>query len=162
MDGMDKGNWLLKQGILKIPVVLTIFFAYYQNSGTKLGPRPLDGRGFFVIKGVSWMMFYVLLPIGIGSIRFFHCLTLDLQAEVEKLAFRLGKTSTFGVFTKSETNWIWHVFIPWTSNSTVGRFLFVTATFRVLPRTSADLGCPRYNASTTWRHVSTGKRNAVA
>ena len=37
------------------------------------------------------MMFYVLMPIGIGSIRFFHCLTLDLQAEVEKRAFRLGK-----------------------------------------------------------------------
>ena len=70
----------------------------------KLGARPLDGRGFFVIKGVSWMMFYVFLPIGIGSMRFFHCLTLDLQAEVEKLAFRLGETSTFGVFTKSETN----------------------------------------------------------
>ena len=70
----------------------------------ELGARPLDGRGFFVIKGVSWMMFYVFLPIGIGSMRFFHCLTLDLQAEVEKLAFRLGETSTFGVFTKSETN----------------------------------------------------------
>ena len=98
-------------------------------------------------------MFYVLLPIGNGSVRFFHCLTRDLQAEVEKLAFRLGKTSTFGVFTKSETNWIWHVFIPWTSNDTVGRFLFVTATFRVLPRTFADLGCLSYNASTTWRHI---------
>ena len=46
----------------------------------------------------------MLLPIGIGSMRFFHGLTLDLQAEVEKLAFRLGKTSTFRAFTKSETN----------------------------------------------------------
>ena len=118
-----------------------------------LGARPLDGRGFFVIKGVSWMMFYVFLPIGIGSMRFFHCLTLDLQAEVEKLAFRLGETSTFGVFTKSETNWIWHVFIPWSSNGAVGHFLFVTATFRVLPRTFVDLGCLSYNASTTWRHI---------
>ena len=34
----------------------------------------------------------------------FSWLTLDLQAEVEKLAFRLGKSSTFRVFTKSETN----------------------------------------------------------
>ena len=58
-----------------------------------------------------------MLPIGIGSVRFFHCLTLDLQAEVEQLAFRLGKASTFRVFTKSETNWIWHVFIPWTSGT---------------------------------------------
>ena len=48
-------------------------------------------------------MFCLLLPIEIGFIRFFHCLTLDLQAEVEKRAFRLGKTATFRVFTKSET-----------------------------------------------------------
>ena len=54
----------------------------------------------------------------------FHCLTLDLQAEVEKRAFRPGQTRPFGVFTKSETNCIWHVFILWTSNSTVERFLF--------------------------------------
>ena len=91
--------------------------------------------------GVSWMMFYVLMPIGIGSIRFFHCLTLDLQAEVQKRAFPLGKTGTFGVFPKSEANWTWHVFTPWTSNSTVGRFLFVTATFRVLPSCVASTMC---------------------
>ena len=36
----------------------------------------------------------------------FHCLTLDLQAEVEKRAFRPGQTRPFGVFTKSETNCI--------------------------------------------------------
>ena len=54
----------------------------------------LPNLGFFVIKGVSWMMFYVFMQIGIGSMRFFHCLTLDLQAEVEKRAFRLGKTAT--------------------------------------------------------------------
>ena len=48
-------------------------------------------------------MFYVVMPIGISSIRFFHCLTLDLQAEVQKQAFRLGETGTFGVFQKSET-----------------------------------------------------------
>ena len=57
-----------------------------------------------MIKGVSWMMSYVLVPIGVGSIGFFHCLTLDLGAEVKKRVFRLGKTATFVVFTKSETN----------------------------------------------------------
>ena len=90
----------------QIGIGISIIICGY-NSGsrcTKLGPRPLDGRGFFVIKGVSWMMFYVLLPIGVGSVRFFHCLTLDLQAEAEELSFCLGKTSTLGVFTKSETN----------------------------------------------------------
>ena len=97
----------------------------------KLGTRPLEGSGFFLIQGVLRMMFHVLAPLGIGSIWFFHCFTLDLGAEVEKRAFRLSKTATFGVFMKSETSWIGHVFIPWTSNSTVGRFLFVTATFRV-------------------------------
>ena len=90
--------------ILGSTPIIEIIFLPNAKKHHKLGPRPLDGRGFFVIKGVSWMMFYVLLPIGVGSMRFFHCLTLDLQAEVEKLAFRLGKTSTFGVFTKSETN----------------------------------------------------------
>ena len=30
----------------------------------------------FCDHGVSWMMFDVLMPIGIGSMRFFHCLTL--------------------------------------------------------------------------------------
>ena len=95
----------------------------------------------FCDHGVSWMMFYVLMPIGIGSIRFFHCLTLDLQVEVQKRAFPPGKPGTFGVFPESETNWTWHVFTPWTSNSTVGRFLFVTATFRVLPSCVASTMC---------------------
>ena len=58
----------------------------------------------FCDHGVSWMMIYVLMPIGIGSIRFFHCLTLDLQAEVRKRAFRPDKNATFGIFPKSETN----------------------------------------------------------
>ena len=62
-------------------------------------------------------MFHVQMPIGIGSIRFFHCLTLDLEAEALKRAFRLGKTGTFRVFPKSETTWTWHVFTPWTSNN---------------------------------------------
>ena len=47
-----------------------VFFVVFKTSGSLLellGARPLDGRGFFVIKGVSWMMFYVFLPIGIGS-----------------------------------------------------------------------------------------------
>ena len=30
----------------------------------KLGTRPLEGRGVFVINGVSWMMFDVVVPIG--------------------------------------------------------------------------------------------------
>ena len=30
----------------------------------KLGTRPLEGRGFFVINGVSWMILDVLVPIG--------------------------------------------------------------------------------------------------
>jgi len=30
----------------------------------QLGTRPLSGRGVFVINGVSWMMFDVVVPIG--------------------------------------------------------------------------------------------------
>ena len=43
----------------------------YESYEQLCGTRPLDGLGGFVIKGVSWVMFYVLMPIGIGSIRFF-------------------------------------------------------------------------------------------
>ena len=31
---------------------------------SQLGTRPLSGRGVFVINGVSWMMFDVVVPIG--------------------------------------------------------------------------------------------------
>ena len=30
----------------------------------QLGTRPLSGRGVFVINGVSWIMFDVVVPIG--------------------------------------------------------------------------------------------------
>lgn len=46
----------------------------YESYEQLCGTRPSDGLGGFVIKGVSWMMFFVLMPMGIGSIQFFRCL----------------------------------------------------------------------------------------
>ena len=39
-------------------------YIYIIICNVKLGTRSLSGRGVFVINGVSWMMFDVVVPIG--------------------------------------------------------------------------------------------------
>ncbi len=34
-----------------------------------IGARSLEARGVLAIKGVSWMMFHVLVPLGIGTLK---------------------------------------------------------------------------------------------
>ena len=75
----------------------------------KLGTRPLEGRGFFVINGVSWMIFDVFVPIGFCLMWFLRPLSSYSGAYVQKQAFRLDETTILEVFENSQTNLTWHV-----------------------------------------------------
>ena len=75
----------------------------------KLGARPLEGRGFFVINGVSWMILDVLVPIRFCLMWFLRPLTPYSGAYFQKQAFCLDETTIFEVFEKSQTNSTWHV-----------------------------------------------------
>ena len=75
----------------------------------KLGTRPLEGRGFFVINGVSWMIFDVLVPIGFCLMWFLRPLSSYSGAYVQKQAFRLDETTILEVSENAQTNLTWHV-----------------------------------------------------
>ena len=95
----------------------------------ELGARPLEGRGVFVINGVSWIMFDVLVPIGICLMWFLRPLTPYSGAVFQNHVFRLDETSIFVFFAEAETNSPWHVLSR----------LLVRAALLVLPRTFEDL-----------------------
>ena len=107
----------------------------------ELGARPLEGRGVFVINGVSWIMFDVLVPIGFCLMWILRPLTPYSGAVFQKLVFRLDETSIF-------------VFLPRLKLLCPDMFLVVCwAALLVLPRTFEALDFPSYNASTTWTHI---------
>ena len=72
-------------------------------------PPQDKGRGFFVINGLSWMIFDVLVPIGFCLMWFLRPLTSYSGAYFQKHAFRLDETTIFEVFENSQTNSTWHV-----------------------------------------------------
>ena len=75
----------------------------------QLGARPLEGRGFFVINGVSWVILDVLVPIGFCLMWFLRPLAPYSGAYFQKHAFCLDETTIFEVFENSQTNSTWHV-----------------------------------------------------
>ena len=94
-----------------------------------------------MIKGILWMMFYVFVPIGIGSIGFFQCLTIDLGAEVEKRAFPQAKLLLLG-FSRN---------LKLIESDMFSYRELVTAQWDVF-----------FLSQQRFEHVSTGKRNTVA
>ena len=82
---------------------------WYRTYNYQLGARPLEGRGFFVINGVSWIIFDVLVQIEICLMWYLRPLTPYSGAVFQKQAFRLDETSIFAFFADSETNSTWHV-----------------------------------------------------
>ena len=79
-------------------------YIYIYYDIIELGARPLEGRGFFVINGVSWMILDVLVPIGFCLMCFLRPLTSYSGAYFQKQAFRLDETTIFEVFENSSTN----------------------------------------------------------
>ena len=70
----------------------------------ELGARPLEDRGVFVINGVSWIMFDVLVPIGIFDV-IFKAVNPLFCCSFSKQVLRLDETSIFVfLFAEAETN----------------------------------------------------------
>ena len=70
----------------------------------ELGARPLEGRGVFVINGVSWIMFDVLVPIGIFDV-IFKAVNPLFCCSFSKQVLRLDESSIFVfLFAEAETN----------------------------------------------------------